>query len=226
MAWQIEMQCSNNCNQCATNQVTTTTSDCYTCSHCHSHRLSCSHCYSQDNDNENDNKLAFNFQCNFNWNLILIDFPQHFLASLFQLSTLDWDFVPRLPAHEAISVASVCAAFAFAFFKRFSLTRGTWPIFVFVGFIYLFFYHSPLDLPYSISPTPLVYVFFADLSQFFFSIFGALYGRENDWNVIKNCTANAAANAFSKRSRSAACRMLHAADSRAPRVGIRWLQVF
>lgn len=178
MAWQIEMQCSNNCNQCATNQVTTTTSDCYTCSHCHSHRHSCSHCYSHDNDNENDNKLAFNFQCNFNWNLILIDFPQHFLASLFQLSTLDWDFVPRLPAHEAISVASVCAAFAFAFFKLFSLTRGTWPIFVFVGFIYLFFYHSPLDPLFHFSHPLSICIFCRPFPVFFQHFWRPLWARE------------------------------------------------
>lgn len=104
-------------------------------------------------------------------------------------------------------VASVCAAFAFAFFKRFSLTRHVTHFCFRCVFISLF-----ITTPPPCIFLPLV-VFFADLLYgfFFASIFGALYERENDWNVIKNCTANAAANAFSKRSPRAACSVPHAA---------------
>lgn len=207
MAWQIEMQCSNNCNQCATNQVTTSTSDCYTCSHCHSHSHSRSHCYSHDNDS--DNKLAFNFQCNFNWNLILIDFPQHFLASVFQLSTLDCDLCHAYPPMKQF-LLQVFALRLRLHFSSASRSLGSWPIFVFVEFISLFF-TTPPPFPIPFLPPSAILCIFCRPFPLFFSILGALYGRENDWNVIKNCTANAAANAFSKRSRSAACRMPHAA---------------
>lgn len=220
-AWQIEMQCSNNCNQCATNQVTTSTSDCHTRSRSHSHSHFRSHCCSHDIDDDG-NKLPFNFQCNFNWNLILIDFPQHFLASLLPtlsaLGTRLW-FVPRLAAHEAILCCKCLRCVCVCIFQAL-LAHSARDPFLFSFGLYLSFLQLLPPLPLLLTSIPSLY-FLPTFSTVFFNIFGALYERANDWNVIKNCTANAAANAFSKHSPRAACSILCA-----PRGGISWLQVF